>query len=640
MQKFDRLFEPGHIGSMMIKNRLVMPAMGTRYALDKGYVSQRQIDYYEARGRGGVGLIITEITAPCFSGRNGSNQLTISDDSYILGFRALAEAIHKHGAKIAVQLHHSGREVNTAQTGYPAVGPSAVPTITGAVPQELTTSEIADIVKQFAEGARRAKEAGIDGVEIHCAHHYLLATFVSRATNKRTDQYGGSIENRARFTLEIVKAVREVVGRDFPVWVRINGQEPGINDGVTIEEAYQVAKLVEEAGADAVHVSAFGAGIYASKAPLPDTPGYLLPLAYGVKQAVNIPVIAVGRMDPFLAEQAIKAGKADFVAMGRRLLADPELPNKAASGRLDDINPCIGCMECLQRGVITGGYLSCTVNPTMGKEQEYRIEKAKSQQRVIVIGGGPAGLETARVAALRGHRVSLIEKSSKLGGLLHLAAVPPHKQEICGLIEYLDRQVRSVGVDIRLNTEATVNSILKENADIVIVATGGIPYRPDIGGIKSPNVVNAEDVLSGKNETGQNIVIIGGGIVGCETGNYLAEKGKNVTILEVLSRLAGELSAMLRYRLLHELKEKHAVMLTNIACESIDENGVAVTDSKGQKRIIPADTVVVAAGYATNMRLADDLKDKVPEVHCIGDAAKAGQIYDAILAGCQVGLSL
>jgi 2,4-dienoyl-CoA reductase-like NADH-dependent reductase (Old Yellow Enzyme family)/thioredoxin reductase len=635
--QFKKLFEPIRIGQMRLKNRIVMSSMGTKYSVDHGHVSQRQIDYYEARAKGGVGLINTEMTAISSTGRHRDSQAAISDDSYIPGFHSLAEAVHKHGAKIAVQLNHAGREIDTASTGFPPVGPSAVPTTSGIIPHVLTTEEIAEIVQQFSAAARRAKEAGIDGVEIHAAHSYLLASFISGAFNKRTDNYGGTIQNRARFLIEVIQAIRKVVSTDYPVWFRMNGQEFGLENCLTIGEARQVAKMAVDAGAQAIHVSAYGWGAYVTKAPHALAPGVLLPLAEEIKKAVSVPVIAVGRLDPELAERAIEEGKADLIAMGRRLLADPELPNKVFELRLQDINPCIVCMECGPRSNIP---ISCTVNAATGRERELRITPADKTKRVVVVGGGPAGMETARVAALRGHQVTLFEKESKLGGLLSIAAKPPHKEELLPLLGYLSRQVEKAGVDIRLKTEATAESIIENKPDVVIIASGGTPAIPDIAGINRANVVTVEDVLSGKSKTGKNVIIIGGGIVGCETGNFLADKGKNVTILEIQKNMAQDMWPSLKVRLMNDLIGEKVAMLTGTVCEKIETDGVIITTNDSGKRKIPADTIIIAVGYKANDNLFKALQGKAPSIFCIGDSSEPGKISNAILNGNRIALSI
>ncbi len=638
-----RLFSQGRIGTLKLKNRIVMPPMGTGYHDEGGYVGQRLIDYLEARASGGVGLIIIEVTAPSLQCNMTQFQLTLGDDGYIPGFKNLAEAVHRHGAKIAVQLQHSGWELRgeeRVQVGpSPIILPARVMGVFGKEPHELTTDEISGIVQWFAHAAGRAKKAGLDGVEIHGAHQYLVASFLSSSTNQRTDKYGGTVENRARFLIEIIRAAREEVGPDYPIWPRLNGREFGFEGGVTIEETKQIVPMLVEAGSDAIHVSAYGAYSHAIRAPICDIPGYIVPLAEEVKKVSTVPVIAVGRLDAELGEQILEEGKADFISLGRRLLADPELPNKTAAGRLDEIIPCINCMNCIERPVTEGRGTACAVNAATGRESEYRIQPADIARRVTVVGGGPAGMEAARVAAERGHRVVLFEKASELGGQLSLAKLPPYKEEIARLTEYMKARLTEAGVDVRLDLEATPGVITKEKPDAVIIAVGGIPIIPDLPGIDNPKVVTAQDVLAGR-EVGRNTVIIGGGMVGCETGHFLAEKGNQVTIIEALKRVANDVSPMVRRRLLDGLREKGVAMMASASCEEISEKGVIITTDEGERKEIPADSVILAVGYRSNDALFTEIESELPEVFCIGDAANPERIREAVHIGYKTGLSL
>ena len=648
-QQFRRLFEPGRIGQMELRNRIVMAPMMTRYASDDSFVTERTKNYYEARAKGGTGLIIVEFTYVHPSGRMHPKQLSISDDKYITGMSELADVIHKHGAKAALQLHHAGVRAKSKFTGMQPLTPSlSLQLPSDETPREMTIEDIKEITSCFAQAALRAKEAGFDAIEIHGAHGYLFNQFLSLASNKRKDAYGGSLRNRARFLVEVIKAIREVAGQDFPAWCRINGREYGLADGTTLEEAQETAQLAQEAGVDAIHVSAVcpqhaacGNGSPAITGAHPLEPGILVELAEGVKQAVNVPVITVGWITPEIGERALEERKADFVAMATALLADPELANKAASGRKDDITPCIRCLKCVDDLLTlpTEG-IRCSVNARLGREGEYKIIQSESTKKVLVIGGGPAGMEAARVMALRGHEVTLYEQESKLGGQLIQAAVPPGKDKVAPLTRYLQTQISKLGVNVELNKEVTKETVKELRPDAVVVATGSSPVDPEIPGLSEAKVVYAGDVLDNKVEVGERVVIIGGELVGCETAEFLAEKGKEVTVTRRGSEMAIRVGPSLRPLLLKRLADKGVKLLPGVKYEGITSRGLALTTKEGLRKTIEADTTILAAGSQPNDRLFDELKGMVSEIYSVGDCVEPRTIRDAIAEGFRIGCKI
>lgn len=633
----SNLFSPGKIGSMELRNRLVMPPMGTNYATEDGHITQRLIDYYEARARGGVGLVTVEIACIDFPRGQGAHyQMGIDDDRFLPGLTQLAAAIRRHGARAAIQLHHAGRLARKERTGYQPVAPSPLAAPGGDLPHELAKAEIADIVAHFAQAADRARRAGFDGVEVHSAHGFLLTQFLSPASNKRQDDYGGSLENRARILVEILTAIRARLGRGYPAWCRIDGREQGIDGGITPDMARQTALLAEKAGADATSVSAYGFGVN-SVATVPASGADLHQMAALVKSAVRIPVIAVGHIEPETGERLLAEGKADFIAVGRKLLTDPEFLRKAAEGRLADATPCIGCLHCMNSELIVGEPIRCSVNAALGHEAEYTIGPATRRKKVLIIGGGPGGMEAARVAALRGHHVTLYEKEDRLGGQLNLAVLPPHKEEIAPYVEYLKGQLQKLDVAVKLNTEVTPVLVQQVKPDAVVVAAGVAPLRPDIAGLKG--AVTAEDVLLGQAQVGNKVVIIGGELVGCETAEFLADRGKQVTVARRGPRMATKMPLGIRLNLLSRLRAKGVTMLTGIQYEGVEGSRLVVSKD-GQKQAIEADTFVLATGSRPNDTLVTQLRDKGFPVYAVGDCAGPRNIMEAVADGFKAGLEL
>jgi len=636
---------PAFIGRMELRNRLVMPAMATNFATPDGRVTERLIAYHRARAKGGVGLIVVEASYVHPGGKGFSNEVGIYNDDLIPGLKRLVEAVHDGGAKIAIQLFHAGRQTSSKITGQPLVAPSSVRySPAEEMPKELSLEEIRSLLQAFKDAARRARVAGFDAVEIHGGHGYLLNQFFSPYTNKRTDRYGGSFENRVRFSLEVVAAVREAVGDDFPIIFRLSAEEY-VSGGLTLEDTKLLAKEMVRAGVSALHVSA---GIRESGAmitpPMAVPQGCYVGYAMSIKEAIGgkVPVIAVGRIrDPLMAEQIISQGKADFVAMGRALLADPDLPNKAAEGKFEDIRRCIGCNEgCIGR-LTKGLDITCTVNPLVGREAEFDLSQpAPRAKKVMVVGAGPAGLEAALIAALRGHRVTLYEREAELGGQVRVAAVPPYKAELRDLVDHLVGQVRKVGVTVKTEKEVTLGTVEAASPDVIIVATGGVPVRPEIPGADRDNVVLARDVLTGKARTGQRVVIVGGGLVGCETAEFLADKGKTVTVVEMLPAIASDVEARTRTLLLRRMKEKNITVMVETVVEEIGPNEVIVNTKGERGTIADVDTVVLAVGYRSDNTLLELLQKSGTKAVGVGDCIKPRRILDAIHEGFRVAYKL
>jgi 2,4-dienoyl-CoA reductase-like NADH-dependent reductase (Old Yellow Enzyme family)/thioredoxin reductase len=638
MGNFSKLFSTFSAGNLQLRNRIVMVAMGTNFGNQDGTVSDRAISYYAERAKGGAGLIITESSPTSQLGRHRTRCIGAFDDSFIPGLRRLVGSVHEHGAAIALQLLHAGRNTSPDVTGSDPQAPSVVPRYPGApIPKPASVDEIKQIILDFGQEARRAKEAGFDAVEIHGAHGYLINQFLSPRANKRKDDYGGSTENRVRLALEVIRQVRKDVGESYPIIFRLSAREL-VEGGYELEEALEWAKKIERAGVDVLSVSGGSAEslhtVVQFVSPMSFAEGYLVPVAEAVKRVVNIPVVAADRLNnPELAEQILREGKADLIGVGRGFLSDPHWPAKAARGEEDRIRPCVACNSCLW-SLFNQGDVLCFQNAAVGYELESQIHRAEKPKKVVVLGGGPGGMEAARVASKRGHRVTLFEKAAQLGGQMLLASIPPYKQTLRKAVEWLIREIEHEGVEVMLNTETTTESILAEKPDAVIVATGASPLCPSE--FTGPNVITAWDVLNGK-ETGKQVVIIGGGLVGVETAEYLYEKGCQVTIVEMLDELATDMEGTTRALLLKRLYEsKISVMLSTKVEKVYDREVRVIKDGKGDS--IRAESTVLAVGSQSNRKFLTTLEGKVPEIFSVGDCVKPRKATEAIHEGFRAGL--
>lgn len=641
---FEHLLQPGQIGKLKVKNRMKFASTTTNFANHDGTVSDREVNFIAERAKGGAGLVTVGGAYPHPLGKGYVGQLGASDDTFIPGLRRLADVIREHGAKSACQIMHTARYAHPEKYGIGKmpVGPSAIksPLRKFGECRALTIQEIKELIKLYGQAARRIKAAGFDAVEMRAHGGYLGASFLSPWSNMRTDEYGGSLENRARFVLEFIGEVRKTVGDDYPLIFRLNAAEL-MEGGNTEEDLQKIAQMIEQAGIDLLSLTV---GWHESMTPsitheVP--PGYWLYLAEGMKEVLSIPVTMGYRLSkPELAEKAIAEGKLDFWEMCRPLLADPYLPTKVAEGRPEDIAPCIACNQGCMSNIFDDEEICCIINPRVGKEGDsgYQISPAEKPKKVFVVGGGPGGLEAARTAAERGHRVTLFEKETELGGQLFIAAIPPHKHEINSTRGYLVHQLEKSTAEIKVGVEMTAQSIEEERPDAVIVATGVVPLIPQIRGIERTNVVSAEDILWTARETGESVIVIGGEMVACETAELLADQGKKVTVVRRGPKMAVKVGPVQRGRLLTRLREKGVTLMPGVQnYEEITDEGLTLIDKEGNTQTIKADTIVYAIGVKANKTLAEELEGKVPALYSIGDCVEPRDIMAAIDEGARVG---
>ena len=648
MNQYPNLFSPIQIGETTVKNRVFMPPISTNLA-DNGYVTDALVEHYAARAKGGVGLIVTEVTTvePTYVYLPGD--MSIADDSYIPGWEKLTNAVHQYGAKILPQLFHPAYMAFPIPGTPRLIAPSFVgPYYAKEAPRPVTVEELHTIIKQFGEAALRVKKAGGDGVEIHAAHaHGLLGGFLSPLYNKRTDEYGGDINGRLRLTLEVIREVRKTCGTDFIIDVRISGDEYS-DGGLNLNDAIYVSKQLEKAGVDMLHVSGGTTIKRGSSIPAPGTKmGSHSALSAEIKKYVSIPVATVGRItEPWIAEELIANGKADICMVGRANLCEPEFCNKAQAGKIDEIRPCIGCLRCLN-GIMFGKRVSCTVNPSFEPENEDTLLPADTKKNVLVIGGGPAGMEAAFVAAKRGHHVVLADKQDALGGTVRIAAVPIAKQDLTQLIKYQTHKLEQAGVEVLLNTEITLEVIKEQYADYEIILCGGsTPIVPSFM-TEFKDYMTADDVLYGRKFPGRKIVIIGGGSVGCETADYLAPilndrfpRNREIILIEMAHEIMANESGPGRSLLVQRMMEKGIQIICDAKVEKVSENTIQYSKNGVGYEITDADTLDLAMGYRPDSTLQEQLAEAGMTSTVLGDCKKLGNIKDAISEGYEFARTL
>lgn len=642
-QSYRLLFSPGRIGRLRPKNRLVLAPIVRNYADEDGNATPRYVAHIERIARGGVGTIILEASFVRQEGKGFLRELGIHDDKVIPGLRKLVQAGHRHGALIGIQLFHGGRQASAQISGSQPVAPSAIPDpVVNELPHELTVAEIADIVDAFGCAAKRAKDAGFDFVEIHGAHGYLVAQFLSPFSNHRRDGYGGTPENRRRFLEEVYLAVRGATGEHFPITVRLSGEE-AIPGGLTIGDTVATAKRLELLGAAALHISTGNYATYAQGTMIPPMAipdGVLLPLAQRVKAAVNIPVIAVGKLrTPELVEEVLEQGKADFVALGRSLLADPDWPAKVAAGKRAEVRHCIACNQgCISR-LFAQQSVWCTINPEVGREPEFENLKGGDGRKLLVIGGGPAGMAAARWGALAGFKVVLHEARSVLGGQLLAASAAPHREDWNTLREYLVHELGRLGVEMRLDSRLDAQGVVREKPWAVIVATGSEPIRPSVPASDGMLVATGRDILEQAAAHQGRIVVAGGGCAGAQTAEYLASCGHDVTVLEAEGDIAVDAPIDERMLLLGRLQRHGVKMMPNTRLLSMALGNVVVL-SPHETRMLRADMVVLCLGAQPRIDLTVALTGIGLPVRIVGDAAQPRKVTEALAEGALAVLNL
>jgi 2,4-dienoyl-CoA reductase (NADPH2) len=685
--RFYRLLEPGQIGRIKTKNRMIKTAAGTNlWDTGEHRVGDKAKAFYEAIARGGVGLVMVESPIMEFPfDEPGDLRYRIDDDKYIADVRELTDIIHRQNCPTFMQMYHRGpwpqpyaprREQIAASTYNPPIVQSVFDHHGPKASRSLTISEIEGFAELFVNTAVRARKAGFDGVEFNTASDSLLTTFLSRFWNKRDDIYGSqNLENRTRLITTIIKETKTRIGKDFPIMILMNGMEVGAAEGMTLEESKTIAKILQEAGADALHIRSHWFGNHVGsynhenlyfpepQIPLKDFPqgldwshggsGVNVPVASGIKKAVSIPVVTVGGFDALLAEKVLEQGDADFIGFCRYLFADPEMPNKIAENRLEDIVPCTHCMTCQKLNLLPK---VCRINASLGTT-EYSIKPEKNKKKVLVIGGGPSGMEAARVSALRGHEVILYEKAHQLGGLMPMAALVKgvEIENIPAIIRYFKTQLNKLGVKVNQGQEITPAEIRKIKPDVIFLAVGGIPVLPNIPGIEGRNVISSAALHRSLKfylrffspgllrsltrfwmPIGKKVVVIGNTIAACEVAEFLVKRGRTVTLIDAADELGTDMITERKNRLFWWFRKKGVTMLTQVKYEKITDSGIMIITREGQKLTLEADTIIPATPVATNLALFEMLQGQAPEVYAVGDCTEPALIPEAIARGWKI----
>jgi 2,4-dienoyl-CoA reductase-like NADH-dependent reductase (Old Yellow Enzyme family)/thioredoxin reductase len=643
-KSLNYLFSPIKIKRMELANRIVMPSMGTNLGSPDGTVSEANLAYMKRRAKGGAGMIFTEISAVHPSGMAIHSELGSYDDRFIPGLKKLADEVHAAGSRVALQLHHAGRESLFLLKAGKAIAPSPIRSLVfGLTPREMTQDEIQQIIAAFGDAAFRAKQAGFDAVEVHGAHGYLLTQFLSALSNRRTDDYGGDFIQRARFVVEVLQEVRRRVGDDFPISLRLSAEE-FIKGGYTVGDLKPLLPKFVSAGADIIHASlgTHGSPAGITSAPVEYPPGFNVWRARKIKEVVQVPVIAVGRFtDPTLADEVIGRGEADLVAFGRQFLADPDFILKSRESRFQDIRQCIACNQgCIERLILGEGNIRCAINPETGQETIYPRRQERSRRKVWVIGGGPAGLTAAYEAARLGHEVDLFEKEDACGGQLRFAGKSPSKRAYEGWGFWLFTQVKNLGVNLHLGTEATESMIQEGDADGVILAVGGEKIVPDIPGIHHPHVCDAWQILSGEVAPREHALVIGGGLIGMETADFLGHKGTQITLVETLQRSPVLKITSHGYMLHTRLREARCNLLFHTAVKQISPSSVTILTQGTEEVLSPMEQVVIAVGVKPREGLKKFLAAKGIRHLVVGDAVSPRRIIEATGEGAQAAWDL